>query len=364
MKILLVITGLGVGGAERQVCDLADGLNSLGHEVRLLYLTGAAVVRPASPAVAVDGLGMGKNPLSFWGAVRTLKRHIESFRPDVVHSHMYHANIFVRFARLTCSMPRLISTAHNTSEGGRLCSFFYRVTDTLADLSTNVSDEAVEAFVENGAVPKGRMVVVYNGIDLSRFHGEVTERQVDTGDEFVLLAVGRLHPQKDYPNLLRAFCLLPRKHGDRELRLDIVGEGPERNKLEALARELKIESRVHFLGIRSDVPELLNRADLFVLSSAWEGFGLVVAEAMACEKRVVATDCGGVAEVLGGNGFLVPPSDHKALAEGIQKALAMSPNEAVRLGRAARDHIRSTFSLDVILSRWNEIYSAGVIPER
>lgn len=359
MRVLLVITGLGVGGAERQVCDLADGLNSLGHEVRLLYLTGTAVVWPASSEVAVEGLGMGKNPLSFWGAIRAFKRHIESFRPDVVHSHMYHANILVRLARLTCSMPRLISTAHNTSEGGRLRSFLYRVTDSLADLSTNVSDEAVEAFVENGAVPKGRMIVVYNGIDLSRFHCVAPERQVHAGDEFVLLAVGRLHPQKDYPNLLRAFSLLPRTYEGRGLRLDIVGEGAERNRLEALARELGIESRVHFLGVRSDVPDLLNQADLFVLSSAWEGFGLVVAEAMACERRVVATDCGGVSEVLGGNGVLVPPSDHKALADGILKALAMPPDETVRMGCAARAHIESTFSLDVILSRWTEIYSSG-----
>nr|BBJ04618.1 hypothetical protein YBY_24670 [Marinobacter nauticus] len=237
-------------------------------------------------------------------------------------------------------------------------SFLYRVTDSLADLSTNVSDEAVEAFVENGAVPKGRMIVVYNGIDLSRFRCEVTERHVHAEDELVLLAVGRLHPQKDYPNLLRAFSLLPRAYEGRELRLDIVGEGAERNGLEALARELGIESQVHFLGIRSDVPELLNQADLFVLSSAWEGFGLVVAEAMACEKRVVATDCGGVAEVLGGNGVLVPPSDHKALAEGIQEALAMPIDEAECLGRAARARIESTFCLNVILSRWTEIYSS------
>lgn len=359
MRVLLVITGLGVGGAERQVCDLADGLNRLGHEVKLLYLTGSAVVTPASAGVAIHGLGMGKNPLSFLGAIRALKRHIESFRPDVVHSHMFHANILVRLARLSCSIPKLISTAHNTSEGGRFRSFLYRITDSLADLSTNVSDEAVEAFVENGAVPKGRMIVVYNGIDLSRFHCVDPQERSRSNDDLVILAVGRLHPQKDYPNLLRAFSLLPPTFSGQRLRLDIVGEGAERNALVVLAKGLGIESRVHFLGIRSDVPKLMNQADLFVLSSAWEGFGLVVAEAMACEKRVVATDCGGVAEVLAGNGILVPPRDHKALAEGIQMTLAMGPDEAKLLGRKARAHIERTFSMDVILSRWQEIYSEG-----
>lgn len=360
MKILLVITGLGVGGAERQICDLADGFRRLGHEVRLLYLTGSADVKPLSSEVVVRGLGMGKNPLSFLVSMAALIKELEAFEPDVVHSHMFHANILARLARLRCFIPRLISTAHSTSEGGRLRSVLYRITDSLADISTNVSEAAVKAFVKSGAAPNGRMIAVYNGIDLSRFDRVNPEAELNARNEFRLLAVGRLQPEKDYPNLLKAFKLLSSKCAGIKLRLDIVGEGGERNNLEKMARDFGIDSRVNFLGIRADVPELMKQADIFVLSSAWEGFGLVVAEAMACSRRVVATDCGGVSEVLGGNGILVAPHDHRELAHGIQKALAMSPDESERLGDSARRHVEQTFSMDAVLSRWEELYAAGV----
>lgn len=359
VRIFLVITGLGVGGAERQVCDLADGFVRLGHIVKLVYLTGSVAVKPVSTKVEIRGLGLGKSPVSLWRALAVFKSEVEAFKPDVVHSHMFHANIFARFARLNCAMPRLISTAHNTSEGGRFRSLLYRVTDYLADISTNVSDEAVEAFVSDGAAPRGRMVVVYNGIDLSRFDRVKIASQSSSDGDLVLLAVGRLYPQKDYPNLLRAFRLLPSTSLGRKLRLDIVGDGPERSKLEALAKKLGVEDRVRFLGVRSDVPSLMKRADIFVLSSAWEGFGLVVAEAMACGRRVVATDCGGVAEVLGDNGVLVAPHDCEKLAQGIREALAMSPDESERLGDSARRHVEQTFSMDAVLSRWEELYAAG-----
>jgi len=127
--------------------------------------------------------------------------------------------------------------------------------------------------------------------------------------------------------------------------------------LEQQAAGLGVLGHVTFLGIRSDVPALLAAADVFVLPSAWEGFGLVVGEAMACERVVVATDCGGVRELLGDCGLLVPPRDPGALASALTRALALTPAEAAAMGARARRRIVDHFSLESAVERWLAIYA-------
>ncbi|MBN2869713.1 MAG: glycosyltransferase, partial [Campylobacterales bacterium] len=120
MKIALMITGMGMGGAERQVCDLADRFTALGHEVLIIYLTGKAVIRPDHPDIRLIGMEMSKTPLSFIKTYIRLRRILRDFTPDVLHTHMVHANLVARLLRLSMHIPRLICTAHSTNEGGRL----------------------------------------------------------------------------------------------------------------------------------------------------------------------------------------------------------------------------------------------------
>ena len=170
MKNLLVITGLGMGGAEHVVVNLADALVVRGHHVKIAYLTGDALVFPNNANIEVVSIGMkGKGVKDFFKAYIKLRVLIKGFKPDVVHSHMIHANLLSRLVRLTAKVPKLVCTAHNTNEGGRLRMLAYRLTDKLANISTNVSEEAVEAFIKAGAVKSGRMVSVTNGIDTNRF---------------------------------------------------------------------------------------------------------------------------------------------------------------------------------------------------
>lgn len=360
MKIMMIITGLGMGGAERQVCDLVDCLSKLGHQVLLVSLTGSSVNRPQSIAVKLVELEMAKSPFGFIKAYQSTRRLINEFKPDVVHSHMVHANIFARLLRLTTDIPRLVCTAHNTNEGGRGRILAYRLTDRLCDISTNVSQEAVDAFVQQGAVPAGRMVAIHNGIDTDHFRFSSVSRirlhaELGLADDVpLLLAVGRLNVQKDYPNLLTAFSALPSSY---ELaRLAIIGAGEEEESLKARVIQLGLSNRVHFLGLRRDVNEWMSAADVFVLSSAWEGFGLVVAEAMACERVVVATDCGGVKEVVGDAGFLVPPRDSQLLADALVKALSLPMAEKDKLTKLARSRVVGRYSIDSVCKKWLSIY--------
>lgn len=363
MRILLCITGLGMGGAEKVVTSLADALAAKGHEVCIAFMTGAAVLLPTNASIQVVSLGV-VSKIDVVSAVFNLRRLILNFQPDVVHSHMIHANIFARLVRLVTPITRLISTAHNSNEGGKLRMLAYRLTDALADMSTNVSEEAVAAFVKAKAVRPGRMVAVHNGIAADAFAFNAAARARIRQELLVhdncrlVLAVGRLHEAKDYPNLFHALTHLPVNCPTYQM--CIVGDGPLRGNLEALAVQLGVADRVRFLGVRRDVPDLMSAADVFVLPSAWEGFGLVVAEAMACERVVVATDCGGVREVVAESGYLVKPKDSHGLARALETALQLSAIESAALGRAARQRVIERYSLDSAVEKWLQIYEGKV----
>lgn len=368
MRLLFVITDLGVGGAERQVLDLADHFAGTGMQVTIAYLTGTATLKPAHPAVEVAALGMGKSARGFMQGYLALRRLIAHLQPDVVHSHMVHANLLTRLVRLTQPMALLVCTAHSMNEGGVLRMLAYRLTNRLSEVFTNVGSEAVQSFERKGAVAPGRMLALPNGIDVDkfRFDGPVRARLraaagIGTGQS-VILAVGRLATAKDYPTLLRAFADV--YADDQSVQLWIAGGGELEASLRAQAVDLGLAAVVRFLGVRDDVAALFQAADVYTLSSAWEGLPLVVGEAMASEKVVVATDCGGVREMIGDCGVLVAPGDSHALAKALQAALGLSSEQALERGRRARQRVVEQFSLAAVAARWQALYCAGVKQKR
>lgn len=363
MKIMLVVTGLSVGGAERLVTHLVDAFAEVGHEVMLVWLGGPDELQPTDPRVEMVSLRMTRSPWSVLLGMCQLRRLIRKFAPDVVNSHLVHANMLARIIRVVAPIPRLVTSAHNSNEESRLRMLAYRLTDRLADISTNVAEGSVQAFIDQGAVRPGRMVAIDNGIDTRNFTFDPTARdqlraelKLGAGAS-LLLAVGRLSAEKDYPNLLRAFARL----GCSSLspKLAIVGAGPLQSELERLADSLGVAERVWFLGIRHDVRGLMSAADVFVLSSAWEGLPIVLLEAMSCARTVVATDSGGVGEVLGDTGWLVPPRDSDALAEALAEALALPLGERTRYGELARARVVSQYSIDATVSRYLALFEAS-----
>ncbi len=358
MRVLLVITGLTMGGAEKIVAGLADALAARGCEVVLAYLKGPVQVRPARAEVRLVCLGMDSpiGVLRGWFAFRRLLR---AFRPDIVHGHMFHAVVLARLAKIAAPRFRLVSTMHTAYDGGRMRALAFRATDRFSDLTTNVSRDAVEAFVAGGAVPRGRMVTVYNGIPVERFRpspdarAAVRERFSVEDDCRLFLAAGRLNWSKDYPNMFAALARLP---AALRYRLLIAGDGELRPQLEAQVRELALADKVRFIGIRDDMPELMAAADVFVLSSVGEAFGLVVAEAMACGCVVVATDASGVREVVGECGFVVPVRDPAALANALVAASSLSAERRAELGSAARRRVVELYSSARAMEEWHALY--------
>ncbi|OTG90615.1 glycosyltransferase [Acinetobacter sp. ANC 3832] len=363
MNIIYLITGLGGGGAEKVVVDLADKMSEYGHQVKIAYLKGNVVIRPENVEIELIYLGLEsiKNSKKSY---QRYKKLLLDFKPDVVHAHMVHANIFARISRFFSPIPKLVCTAHSNIEGGKARMLAYRVTHHLSDLTTNVSQSASENFVRLGAVPTNGITTVYNGIKLDRFHRLNTNESLReeiglSTTDIMLLAVGRLHEAKDYPNLFNAIEILFKEHSESKyIHLFVVGDGNLKSEFEKLITDKKLKERIHLLGRRNDIPELMSAADVFILSSSFEGFGLVVAEAMACETYVVATDCGGVKEVMGGFGTLVPKSDPQLLADGIHQALLLSSGEKGDNNANALQYVKNTFALDRIVGRWIEIYES------
>lgn len=360
MNILYLITGLGGGGAEKVVVDLADQMYSLGHNVKIAYLKGEIIVFPKNNNIELVYIGL-ENLKNSKDAFLNYKNLILSFKPHVVHAHMVHANIFARIARKFISIPKLICTAHNSNEGGKLRMLTYQLTNNLSDFNTNVSEEATQSFIKMRAFDSDA-ITIYNGINLDKFKNKKIDhdfylKQFDSADHKIILAVGRFNQQKDYPNLLNAIHYL-KKISSYKFKVLIAGDGEDRAQIEALIHELNLNEDVILLGRRDDIPELMVCADIFVLPSAYEGFGLVVAEAMACETFVVATDCGGVKEVMGGNGLLVAPKNSELLGKQLYKALNLNTFDIKKNNQQALCHVKNNFDLAKIVQKWLEIYES------
>lgn len=360
MKILFVITGLGLGGAEKQICLLAEQYANMNHQVAIVSLTGETIIKPENQNVEIYCLNMKKSPMGLLTAIFKLRQIIGRLKPDIVHSHMFHANIMMRLAGIfTHRSYKLLCTAHSKNEGGKIRMLAYRLTDSLCDINTNVSNEALDEFIKQKSFSKEKSFVVYNGIDTEKFHFNsvlreaIREKLAISEHEILILAVGRLTPAKDYPNLLNAFRLLPDYY-----KLVIIGEGEVRKTLEHSIMEYGLASRVTLLGSISNVQDYYSACDLFVLSSAWEGFGLVVAEAMACERIAVCTDAGGVKEVIGDTHYIVPVSNAKALADKILDVETLSAERKKVVQTQNRTHVMNNFSITSVVNNWLNMYTS------
>jgi glycosyltransferase involved in cell wall biosynthesis len=361
MRIAYVLTSLGVGGAERQVLSLAERMEARGHAVSLIVLL------PRQPEewptrLNLVYLEMRKNPVHFLRGLGRARRFLRLFQPDLIHSHTFPANLTARLLNLSAAAPPpLISTIHNVYEGPWPRIVAYRFTDFLSCRTTAVSQAAADRFIRLKAVPSRKCSVLTNGIDTAEFARQPERRaqtrmQAGLQNEFVWLAAGRIMPAKDYPNLLRAFSLV--HTAQPAARLWIAGEAyaAENAVVQALTAELSLVDSVYWLGLRRDMPALLDTADGFVLASAWEGMPLAVGEAMAMEKPVVATDVGGVRELIGENGVIVPARNPERLAQAMLSLMRSTPGVRGSLGRAARRRIQRKFSMDARAGEWEILY--------
>ncbi len=361
-RMAFLTTGLGYGGAESQLVQLAVLLKARGWDVEVISMLEpkALVDKLLQAAVPVVSLKMAKG-VPDPRALLKLAVELRRFRPGVLHSHMVHANLLARLTRLLYRVPVLISTAHSIDEGGRLRELAYGFTDRLCDLTTNVSQAAVDRYVEVGAAPKGRIICVPNGIDTEQFRPNAERRlklreELGVGDSFVWLAAGRFEPAKDHASMIAAYAELLQRYPESLLLL--AGQGNLEQEVKALASAHKLSGKVRFLGVRQDIPALMNAADAYVMSSVWEGLPMVLLEAAASGLPVAATDVGGNREVIidGSSGHLVPPQRPEELGAAMERVMAAPEAERQAMGMLGRSYVVENYSLDHVVTRWETIY--------
>jgi glycosyltransferase involved in cell wall biosynthesis len=363
MRILLLSTSMGMGGADKLLLCAAQEMRSHGHEVLIVSLLplGPMGLEAQSLGIPTESLGMRRGVPDPRGLVRLAQR-VRAWRPDVLHSHMVHANLMARALRLLVSVPAVVSTIHNIYEGGRLRMTAYRLTNALVDHMTIVSQAAGDRFVRERIVPKELLTVIPNGVDTDRFRNvsaaarESVRRSLGLQNEFVWLAVGRFEIAKDYPNMLHAFARVAERHPRAVLLL--VGRGSLQGETEALAHELGLAGGVRFVGVRQDIPEVMSAADGYVMSSAWEGMPMVLLEAAAAGLPIVATTVGGNHEVVRAeeSGFLVPPRDPEALGRAMLRLMELSEDQRRSMGQRGHEHVRTHYGLGRVAERWEDLY--------
>jgi len=369
MRIVYLLTSLGIGGAERQTLAVAARMQRLGHTVAVMVLRPQLAEEWPTSLLTVH-LNMRRTPLSLARCLHRGRVFLREFRADVIHSHSFHANLVARLLHISATSSKLLCTIHNVYEGGSRRMLLYRLTDPLATFTTAVSAAAMHRFVRWGAVPEHKCMVVPNGVDTEEFspcaeRRERKRREMSVGREFLWLAAGRITPAKDLPNLLRAFARLKESRSDARLWIAGPAVELELTRAQALSVELGLSGSVRWLGLRRDLTALMDAADGFVLASAWEGMPLVVGEAMAMEKLVVATEAGGVRELAGDAALVVPTRDAEALAQAMLKAMEMSDEERWALGQRARARIVECFGMESKAREWEAFYhtlSASLYP--
>lgn len=368
IKILYVITALNIGGAEMMLYRMLRQVNQERFDVSVAALINKGPVGEMIEKdlkVSVISLGVS-NFFNFFVGLFRLVRFIKANSVMIVHSHMVHANIMSRIARLFYYFPALISTIHNYEEKGRKKTarwreLAYRVTDPLCDLTTQVSQSGLTKYVALKAVPESKIAYMPNGIDISyydvdRDRSNEVKKKLGLLDHHVFLAVGSLTLQKDYTNMLKAFSMVRAKVPN--VALVIAGIGPLENELKELSRKLDLSGAIHFLGLRNDINILMNMADVFVMSSAWEGMPIVLLEAAASKLPIIATDVGGNRDLVldGESGFIVPPGNPEALAKAMGAMHEMQREKRELMGSKGYDYVKVHYDLEMITKEWEEIY--------
>lgn len=362
MRILLAINNLARGGAERQLVELANGLDPT------RFAPSVACVVEGGPLA--QELAARQIPLSIFdarglGGLLSFVQHTRRLAPDIVHSFLFGSNIIGSFAATIAGVPIVITSRRSLGffkDGRPHYDLLQRVANRFTDVVVaNAEAVRIDTIGREGLDPR-RVRVIRNGVDLARFSGAADTSATRAalrggvgGDGPLVVVVANLIPYKGLEYFIEAWREVLRRMPDACA--VVVGEGPARGELEE--RSADVARKLRFVGSRDDVPAILAASDLVVQSSLYEGFPNAVLEAMAAGRPIVATDVGGTVEavVQERTGLLVPPRDSAALA-GAMLHLLTDRAVAQRFGQAGRERVEAEFSVPQMVAKYEDLYTS------
>lgn len=318
MKILHVITSLRIGGAEKLMVDLLPRMKEANHHVELCVFDGTDT--PFYEQLERVGIrinwfhkgGSVYNPLNIYRLWRLMRQGW-----DIVHTHNTAPELFAAIARLCCS-THLVTTEHSTSNRRRTL-WWYAPIDRwmfrLYDSVICISDQSLENHCQHmGEKESKNTSIIYNGIDYNKYNSAKPTPDVRDLALRIITNVAGFRAPKDQPTLIRSLKTLP-----EIFHLCLVGDGDRRTEYETLVKDLNLEQRVHLLGLRSDVPEVLAASDYVVMCSHYEGLSLSSLEGMSSGKPFLADDVDGLREIVTGHGVMFDHEDAQGFADAILK---------------------------------------------
>jgi glycosyltransferase involved in cell wall biosynthesis len=367
MKICHIFKITGVSGSENHLLTLASHLDRSRYRLTFCLLVERGPDLSAYVA-ALEAVGVevvrfpvraDLDPLLFW----RLARFLRARKPDIIHTHLIHGDLYGTLAARLAGVPIVVSTKHN-DDAFRRSSFYAWLSRQAArrqDRIIAISDHLARFSVEVEGLDADKITRIHYGLDGAAFRARVRD-VAGVRAEFDILAgaplvgvVGRLTEQKGHIYLLRAWAqvtaALP------EARLLVVGDGPLRGELQRQTRDLGLAGSVIFAGRREDVPRIMAALDVMTLPSLWEGFGLVLLEAMAVSRPIVASRVSAIPEIVvdGETGLLVPPRDADALAAALI-ALLRDPQRVVEMGRRGRVRLEQAFTVEQMVAQMEAVY--------
>lgn len=350
MRIIHIITSLETGGAEKLMVDLLPLLRDLGNDVELLLFDGTR-----TPFYdELDNKGIKTHHLTIKGNVYNplnifrLRKYLTDY--EIIHTHNTACQYFVSLASMLFrAKNKLFTTEHNTFNRRRnifgwkyIDRFIYKHYDSIISISQKATDN-LTFFIGN----KYKIETIENGVDLSAFN-YLSPPNFNSIDYIITMIAG-FRKQKDQDTLIKALSLLP-----QEYKLWLVGDGERRGILEKQVADLNLVNRVKFWGIRSDIPQILEKSHIVVLSSHWEGLSLSNIEGMASGRPFIASDVDGLREIVSGYGILFPHQDAKTLANEI-KSLCENKEKYNQVVHACQEKAKQ-YDIKKTAEKYNKIY--------
>lgn len=360
MRILYIIESLEFGGAEKMLVSLANGF-AQEHSITVCCIKTTGVLRQElDPRIRVICLEKPEGPA--YGLVLRLWRVMQEGHYDVLHTHNWSVFAECGVAAILARIPIRVHTSHGryapvrTTMGARLKLWLRHRLERVVSYGysqiVTVSDSIQQTIGDAVGIPANRLITIHNGID----PGEPVS--VRTRSAITFVSVGRLVPIKRHDVMIEAFAEIAQDSPDA--RLLVIGDGPERSRLEELIRKRGVEGKVQLTGFRHDIPDLLADSDIFLLTSGYEGISIALLEAMRAGLPSIATRVGGIPETIvdGQTGLLVDPADANALRRAMVE-LGHDTERRASMSREARSLLEREFSVDRMRSRYRSLYLAG-----
>jgi glycosyltransferase involved in cell wall biosynthesis len=363
VRVGFVLHVMQVAGAEMLV---AETIRRLGPKIApvVFCLDRVGPLGAEMQQQGVEVIAFDRKPGVDLGVSWRMAREIRARRLDALHAHQYTPFFYGSIAaRLSGVRPRVIFTEHGRHFPD-VVSFKRRfinrlLFDRLADEVNAVCEFSARSVRDKDGFTRRPIEVIANGVDLPRYSVDRAAARAALGFDPArryITTIARFHPVKDHRTLLHGFRSVVERRADVDLLL--VGDGPLRPELEALAASLGLDGRVRFMGVRSDVADILRASDVFALTSVSEAASITLLEAMASELPVVVTGVGGNPEIVrdGTDGLLVPRGEARAVGEALLRVLS-DRELAAAMGRAGAERVRSRFQLDDTVGRYYELYA-------